>query len=103
MGALLELFKESSDEDRQAVAELLKPYLQPEENKPEIERLLTVREFQSQLPVKKRDDWIRNDLFQRNPELKQYAFNLNAGKGRPLKISPRALNWIANHEIDWRG
>lgn len=69
------------------------------------ERLLTVKEFQQQLPVRKRADWIRNDLFQRNPELKRFAFNLNAGKGRPLKINPKAIDWINGHldEIDWRG
>lgn len=102
MGALLEMVKESSAEDRQAIAEFLKPYL-VEEKKPQIEKLLTVKEFQKQLPVVKRYDWIRNDLFQRNPELKRFAFNLNAGKGRPLKISPKALDWIADHDIDWRG
>lgn len=69
------------------------------------ERLLTVKEFQQQLPVRKRADWIRNDLFYRNPELKRFAFNLNAGKGHRLKISPKALDWIADHadEINWKG
>lgn len=105
MGALLELVKDSSPEDRQAVAEFLKPYLQPVEIKPKVEHLLNVEEFQQQLPVNKRKDWIRNDLFQRNPELKRFAFNLNAGKGHRLKISPKALDWIADNanEIDWRG
>lgn len=69
------------------------------------ERLLTVKEFQQQLPVRKRADWIRNDLFCQSPELKQFAFNLNAGKGHKLKISPKALDWIADHadEINWKG
>lgn len=56
MGALLELVKDSSPEDRQAVAEFLKPYLQPVEIKPKVEHLLTVKEFQRQLPVRKRAD-----------------------------------------------
>lgn len=105
MGALLELVKDSSPEDRQAVAEFLKPYLQPVEIKSKVEHLLNVEEFQEQLPVRKRADWIRNDLFCQNPELKRFAFNLNAGKGRPLKISPKALDWIADHadEINWKG
>lgn len=73
--------------------------------KQSLERLLTVKEFQQQLPVRKRADWIRNDLFYQNPELKQFAFNLNAGKGHKLKISPKALDWIADHtdEINWKG
>ena len=105
MGVLLELVKDSSPEDRQAVAEFLKPYLQPVEIKPKVEHLLTVKEFQQQLPVRKRADWIRNDLFYQNPELKQFTFNLNAGKRHKLKISPKAIDWINNHldEIDWRG
>ena len=105
MGALLELVKDSSPEDRQAVAEFLKPYLQPVEIKPKVEHLLNVEEFQKRLPVQKRKDWIRNDLFYQNPELKQFAFNLNAGKGHKLKISPKALDWIVDHadEINWRG
>ena len=99
MGVLLELAKDSSPGDRQAVAEFLKPYLQPINTKPKVEHLLNVEEFQ------KRKDWIRNDLFCQNPELKQFAFNLNAGKGHKLKISPKALDWIADHadEIDWKG
>lgn len=68
-----------------------------------VETLLTLKEFQAQLPVHKRLDWIRNDLFYNNPELKQFAFNLNGGKGRAIKISPKALDWIATHDIDWRG
>ena len=105
MSALLELIKEAPPEDRQAVAEFLKPYLQPIEIKPKVEHLLTVKEFQEQLPVRKRADWIRNDLFCQNPELKQFAFNLNAGKGHKLKISPKALDWVADHadEINWKG
>lgn len=77
--------------------------LVPKQHSPE--KLLTVKEFQRQLPVRKREDWIRNDLFYQNPELKQFTFNLNAGKGRPLKISPKALDWIADHadEINWKG
>lgn len=69
------------------------------------ERLLTVKEFQQQLPVRKRADWIRNDLFYQNPELKQFAFNLNAGKGHRLKISPKALDWVTDHsdQINWEG
>lgn len=105
MGALLELVKDSSPEDRQAVAEFLKPYLQPINTKPKVEHLLNVEEFQKRLPVQKRKDWIRNDLFQRNPELKRFAFNLNAGKGHRLKISPKALDWVADHsdQINWEG
>lgn len=104
MSALLELIKEAPPEDRQAVAEFLKPYLQPINTKPKVEHLLNVEEFQKRLPVQKRKDWIRNNLFQQAPELKQYAFNLNAGKGRPLKINEKAVDWINNHisEIDWR-
>lgn len=105
MSALLELVKESSPEERKAVAEFLRPYLRPVETKPKVERLLSMEEFQKHLPVNKRKDWLRNDLFQRNPELKQFAFNLNAGKGRPLKINAKAIDWINDHldEIDWRG
>ena len=77
--------------------------LVPKQHSPE--KLLTVKELQRQLPVRKRADWIRNDLFCQNPALKQFAFNLNAGKGHKLKISPKALDWIADHtdEINWKG
>ncbi|WP_251548281.1 hypothetical protein [Limosilactobacillus caecicola] len=105
MSALLELIREAPPEDREAAAKLLRPYLVFEKKKQQPERLLSVKEFQSRMPVKKRTDWIRNDMFIQNPELKQFAFGLNAGKGHPLKISPRALTWIAKHQddIDWRG
>lgn len=98
---------DSSDYDmiaNEVIKRIVAKYdLLPKKQSPE--RLLTVKEFQQQLPVRKRADWIRNDLFQRNPELKRFAFNLNAGKGHRLKISPKALDWIADHadEIDWRG
>lgn len=105
MSALLELIKETPPEDLQEVAITLAPYLPKEEVKPQPDRLLSLKEFQQRLPIKKRLDWLRNDLFQRNPELKRFAFNLNAGKGHPLKISEKAVDWINNHvdEIDWRG
>lgn len=98
---------DSSDYDmiaNEVIKRIVAKYdLVPKKHSPE--RLLTVKEFQQQLPVRKRADWIRNDLFQRNPELKQFAFNLNAGKGRPLKINPKAIDCINDHldEIDWRG
>lgn len=98
---------DSSDYDmiaNEVIKRIVAKYdLLPKKQSPE--RLLTVKEFQQQLPVRKRADWIRNDLFQRNPELKRFAFNLNAGKGHKLKISPKALDCINDHldEIDWRG
>ena len=98
---------DSSDYDmiaNEVIKRIVTKYdLVPKKQSPE--RLLTVKEFQQQLPVRKRADWIRNDLFCQNPELKQFAFNLNAGKGHKLKISPKAIDWINNHldEIDWRG
>lgn len=98
---------DSSDYDmiaNEVIKRIVAKYdLLPKKQSPE--RLLTVKEFQQQLPVRKRADWIRNDLFQRNPELKRFAFNLNAGKGHKLKISPKALDWIADHadEINWKG
>lgn len=98
---------DSSDYDmiaNEVIKRIVAKYdLVPKKHSPE--RLLTVKDFQQQLPVRKREDWIRNDLFYRNPELKQFAFNLNAGKGRPLKINPKAIDWINGHldEIDWRG
>ena len=98
---------DSSDYDiiaNEVIKRIVAKYdLVPKQKNPE--RLLTVKEFQRQLPVRKRADWIRNDLFYQNPELKQFAFNLNAGKGHKLKISPKALDWIADHadEINWKG
>lgn len=98
---------DSSDYDmiaNEVIKRIVTKYdLVPKQHSPE--RLLNVKEFQQQLPVRKRADWIRNDLFYQNPELKQFAFNLNAGKGHKLKISPRALDWIADHadEINWKG
>lgn len=98
---------DSSDYDmiaNEVIKRIVAKYdLVPKQHSPE--KLLTVKEFQQQLPVRKRADWIRNDLFQRNPELKRFAFNLNAGKGHKLKISPKALDCINDHldEIDWRG
>lgn len=98
---------DSSDYDmiaNEVIKRIVAKYdLLPKKQSPE--KLLTVKEFQRQLPVRKRADWIRNDLFYQNPELKQFAFNLNAGKGHKLKISPKALDWIADHadEINWRG
>lgn len=98
---------DSSDYDmiaNEVIKRIVDKYdLVPKQKNPE--RLLTVKEFQQQLPVRKRADWIRNDLFCQNPGLKQFAFNLNAGKGRPLKINPKAIDWINDHldEIDWRG
>ncbi|KRM76461.1 hypothetical protein FC35_GL000674 [Limosilactobacillus coleohominis DSM 14060] len=105
MGALVELVKESSEADRQEMADILRPYLAPKDEQPHVERLLTLKEFQQELPVPKRLDWVRNDLFYQCPALKQFAFNLNAGKGRKIKINPQALDWINNHmdDIDWRG
>lgn len=104
MSALLELIKEAPPEDRAVVAKLLRPYL-VEKKKLEPEHFLSIKEFQPKMPVKKRTNWIRNEMFVRNPELKQFAFGLNAGKGHRVKISPRALEWIAQHqdEMDWRG
>ena len=98
---------DSSDYDmiaNEVIKRIVAKYdLLPKKQSPE--KLLTVKEFQQQLPVRKRADWIRNDLFQHNPELKRFAFNLNAGKGYKLKISPKALDWIADHadEINWKG
>lgn len=108
MSALLEIIKEAPPEDRKAAAKLLKPYLSVESH-PHVDRLLTVPEFHDELAqrigIKKRVDWIRNDMFVACPELKRFAFGRNAGTGHPLWIDERALDWIADHhdEIDWRG
>lgn len=45
-------------------------YLPKTEVKPQPDRLLNLKEFQQKLPIKKRLDWLRNDLFQQAPELK---------------------------------
>lgn len=108
MSALLEIIKEAPPEDRKAAAKLLKPYLSVESH-PHVDRLLTVPQFHDELDkrfgIKKRDDWIRNNMFVVCPELKQFAFGRNTGTGHPLRIDERALGWINIHrgEIDWRG
>ena len=70
MGDLLELIKETPPKDLQEVAIILASYLPKTEVKPQPDRLLNLKEFQQKLPIKKRLDWLRNDLFQQAPELK---------------------------------
>ena len=70
MSDLLELIKETPPKDLQEVAIILASYLPKTEVKPQPVRLLNLKEFQQKLPIKKRLDWLRNDLFQQAPELK---------------------------------
>ena len=70
MSDLLELIKETPPKDLQEVAIILASYLPKTEVKPQPDRLLNLKEFQQKLPIKKRLDWLRNDLFQQAPELK---------------------------------
>ena len=70
MSDLLELIKETPPKDLQEVAIILASYLPKTEVKPQPDMLLNLKEFQQKLPIKKRLDWLRNDLFQQAPELK---------------------------------
>ena len=70
MSDLLELIKETPPKDLQEVAIILASYLPKTEVKPQPDRLLNLKEFQQKLPIKKRLDWLRNDLFHQAPELK---------------------------------
>lgn len=108
MSALLELIREAPPEDKEEIAKQLKPYLFKKE-KPQPTKLLNVKTFHQELyrrfGILKRHDWIRNDMFAQCPELKKYAYGLNTGKGHPVRIDEKALDWIGEHrrEIDWRG
>ena len=70
MSDLLELIKETPPKDLQEVAIILASYLPKTEVKPQPDSLLNLKEFQQKIPIKKRLDWLRNDLFQQAPELK---------------------------------
>ena len=108
MSALLELIREAPPEDRKVAAEMLMPYL-PRNTEPELPQLLSVYEFRHELKkqfgITKRPDWIRNDLFAQCPALKDYAYGLGGGYGRPIKIDKQAIDWIEKHQqlIDWKG
>lgn len=108
MSALLELIREAPPEDRKAAAEMLKPYLLVKKE-PELPQLLSVDEFRHEIKnrfgITKRPDWIRNDLFAQCPALKDYAYGLGGGYGRPIKIDKKAIGWIDKHQqlIDWKG
>lgn len=108
MSVLLELIREAPPEDRKAAAEMLMPYL-PKKTEPELPQLLSVDEFRHEIKkrfgITKRPDWIRNDLFAQCPALKDYAYGLGGGYGRPIKIDKQAINWIEKHQqlIDWKG
>lgn len=108
MSVLLELIREAPPEDRKAAAEMLMPYL-PRNTEPELPETLSTGEFQQELKRKfgivKRLDWIRNDLFAQCPALKDYAYGLGGGYGRPIKIDKKAIDWIDKHFqlIDWKG
>ena len=109
MSALLELIKEAPPEDLESAAKLLKPYLVIKQEQPATDHLLGTKEFKKKLEqrfgIRKRLDWIRNDMFVQCPELKQFAYSRNAGSGHYCKIDEKALDWIADHkhDIDWKG
>lgn len=109
MHALLELVREAPPEDMEEIAKAFKPYLKDKEKQPKTNRMLSTPKFRKKLcerfGIKKRPDWIRNDMFARCPELKKFASSRNEGTGHSLLIDEKALDWIADHhdEIDWRG
>ena len=100
MSALLELIKEAPPEDRQAAAELLKPYLQAEPVPEVIPEWIGMKEFRKLLPVRKSLTWLQLYLF---PKV-DWVTNPNPGRGRVIKIDKqKAIAWLDIHakDVDW--
>jgi hypothetical protein len=100
MSALLELIKETPPEDRQAVAELLKPYLQAEPVPETAPEWIGMKEFRKLLPVPKSPTWLQVYLF---PKV-DWVTNPTPGRGRVIKIDKqKAIAWLDAHakDVDW--
>lgn len=62
-----------------------------------------LEEFTKELPVVKSKEWVRTYILTR-PEFKQWAINVNPGRGRTTKVNAsKGVAWINEHvnEINW--
>lgn len=103
MSALLELIKETSPEDRKAVAEYLKPYILPPKKEEVKEKWVSIEEFRQFVPGRKSKEWIKMFILHAYPETRKWSTDPYPGTGHPVKINlPVAKKWLSEHidEID---